>query len=291
MNKNRGLGKGLGALIPELEEENLDAQQVVDINLITPNPYQPRKEFSDEKLNELAESIRIHGVIQPLLVREHQGKYQLIAGERRLRASKLVGLTEVPIVIKDMTDQVMMEVALVENLQREDLNPIEEAEAYRLLMEEFKLTQDEIAKRVGRSRPAIANTLRLLNLPLEIQSDLAKGTLTMGHARPILSLRTAEDQLKAWQTIQNNQLTVRQTEEMVRQIIDPANVSRETKQTSQKQDTKINRDPNLLQLEEELQLSLGTKVNIKPEKNGGKIEINYYSNEDFERLYEKLIQV
>jgi ParB family chromosome partitioning protein len=291
MNKNRGLGKGLGALIPELEEENLDAQQVVDINLITPNPYQPRKEFSEEKLNELAESIRIHGVIQPLLVREHQGKYQLIAGERRLRASKLVGLTEVPIVIKDMTDQVMMEVALVENLQREDLNPIEEAEAYRLLMEEFKLTQDEIAKRVGRSRPAIANTLRLLNLPLEIQSDLAKGTLTMGHARPILSLRTAEDQLKAWQTIQNNQLTVRQTEEMVRQIIDPANVSRETKQTSQKQDTKINRDPNLLQLEEELQLSLGTKVNIKPEKNGGKIEINYYSNEDFERLYEKLIQV
>ncbi len=290
MNKNRGLGKGLGALIPELEEENLDAQQVVDINLIVPNPYQPRKEFSDEKLNELAESIRIHGVIQPLLVREHNGKFQLIAGERRLRASKLVGLTEVPIVIRDMTDQVMMEVALVENLQREDLNPIEEADAYRRLMEEFKLTQDEIAKRVGRSRPAIANTLRLLNLPSIVQSDLAKGTLTMGHARPLLSLKTAEEQLQVWQTIQKDQLSVRQTEELIRQIIDSANVSRETKKTNQKSEVKINRDPNLMQLEEDLQLSLGTKVIIKPVGVGGKIEINYYSDEDFERLCERLIQ-
>lgn len=290
MNKTRGLGKGLGALIPELEEENLEAQQVVDINLIVPNPYQPRKEFSDEKLNELAESIRIHGVIQPLLVREYQGKYQLIAGERRLRASKLVGLTEVPIVIREMTDQIMMEVALVENLQREDLNPIEEAEAYRRLMEEFKTTQDEIAKRVGRSRPAIANTLRLLNLPSEIQSDLAKGTLTMGHARPLLGLKTPEEQIKVWQTIQNEKLSVRQTEEMVKQLIDPSNVSRETKKANKKQETDSNRDPNILQIEEELQLSLGTKVVIKPGGIGGKIEINYYSDEDFERLYERLIQ-
>lgn len=291
MNKNRGLGKGLGALIPELEEENLEAQQVVDINLIVPNPYQPRKEFSDEKLNELAESIRIHGIIQPLLVREYQGKYQLIAGERRLRASKLVGLTEIPIVVREMTDQVMMEVALVENLQREDLNPIEEAEAYRRLMEEFKTTQDEIAKRVGRSRPAIANTLRLLNLPLEIQSDLAKGTLTMGHARPLLSLKTTEEQLRFWEIIQKEQLTVRQTEEMIKQTIDPTTtVSRETNKSNKQQNVKANRDPNLLQMEEELQLSLGTKVVIKPEKVGGKIEINYYSDEDFERLCERLIQ-
>ncbi len=290
MNKNRGLGKGLGALIPELEEENLDAQQVVNIDLIVPNPYQPRKEFSDEKLNELAESIRIHGVIQPLLVREYQSKYQLIAGERRLRASKLVGLTEVPIVIREMTDQIMMEVALVENLQREDLNPIEEAEAYRRLMDEFKLTQDEIAKRVGRSRPAIANTLRLLNLPSVVQSDLAKGTLTMGHARPLLSLKTAEEQIQVWQTIQTDQLSVRQTEELIRTIIDPTNVSRETKKPNQKSDTKTSRDPNLTEIEDELQLSLGTKVLIKPSGVGGKIEINYYSNEDFERLYERLIQ-
>lgn len=290
MNKNRGLGKGLGALIPELEEDNLEAQQVVDINLIVPNPYQPRKEFSDEKLNELAESIRIHGIIQPLLVREYQGKYQLIAGERRLRASKLVGLTEVPIVIREMTDQVMMEVALVENLQREDLNPIEEAEAYRRLMEEFKITQDEIAKRVGRSRPAIANTLRLLNLPLEIQSDLAKGTLTMGHARPLLSLKAPEEQLRFWKIIQEEQLTVRQTEEMIRQAVDQTDVSRETKRSTKQQKANISRDPNLLQIEEELQLSLGTKVVIKPDKIGGKIEINYYSDEDFERLCERLIQ-
>lgn len=288
MNKNRGLGKGLGALIPELEEENFDSQQVVDINLIMPNPYQPRKEFSDEKLNELAESIRIHGVIQPLLVREYQGKYQLIAGERRLRASKLVGLTEVPIVIREMTDQIMMEVALVENLQREDLNPIEEAEAYRRLMDEFKLTQDEIAKRVGRSRPAIANTLRLLNLPQIVQSDLAKGTLTMGHARPLLSLKTAEEQIQIWQTIQNDQLSVRQTEELIRQIIEPDNVSRETKKANQKSETKSIRDPNIIEIEDELQLSLGTKVLIKPAGVGGKIEINYYSDEDFERLCERL---
>lgn len=290
MNKNRGLGKGLGALIPELEEENLEAQQLVDINLIVPNPYQPRKEFSDEKLNELAESIRLHGVIQPLLVREFQGKYQLIAGERRLRASKLVGLTEVPIVIREMNDQTMMEVALVENLQREDLNPIEEAEAYRRLMEEFSLTQEEIAKRVGKSRPAIANTLRLLNLPSIVQSELAKGTLTMGHARPLLSLDSAEEQIRIWQKIQKEQLSVRQTEELIKQLNNPQGVSRETKKQNQNVIVKSDRDPNLLEIEEELQLSLGTKVVIKPMGNGGKIEISYFSIEDFERICEKLIQ-
>lgn len=291
MNKNRGLGKGLGALIPELEEEeNLDAQQLVDINLIVPNPYQPRKEFSDEKLNELAESIRLHGVIQPLLVREFQGKYQLIAGERRLRASKLVGLTEVPIVIREMTDQTMMEVALVENLQREDLNPIEEAEAYRRLMEEFSLTQEEIAKRVGKSRPAIANTLRLLNLPSIVQSELAKGTLTMGHARPLLSLNSTEEQIRVWQKIQNDQLSVRQAEELIKQLNNPDGVPRETKKQNQNVKTKSSRDPNLLELEDELQLSLGTKVIIKPIGSGGKIEISYFSDEDFERICEKLTQ-
>lgn len=290
MSKNRGLGKGLGALIPELDEENLDSQQVVDINLIVPNPYQPRKEFSDEKLNELAESIRLHGIIQPLLVRDFQGKYQLIAGERRLRASKLVGLTEVPIVIREMTDQTMMEVALVENLQREDLNPIEEAEAYRRLMDDFSMTQEEIAKRVGRSRPAIANTLRLLNLPSVVQSDLAKGTLTMGHARPLLSLSSMEEQIRVWQTVQNDQLSVRQTEDLIKQLVNPTDVSRETKKLTQKGETKTNRDPNILELEDELQLSLGTKVIIKPSSAGGKIEINYYSHEDFERLCERLIQ-
>jgi ParB family chromosome partitioning protein len=288
MNKSRGLGKGLGALIPELAEENqnFDAQLEVNIDDIQTNPYQPRKEFVDEKLNELAESIRIHGIIQPLLVREIGNKYQLIAGERRLRAAKLVGLTEVPVVIREMTDQAMMEVALVENLQREDLNPIEEADAYQRLMNEFQLTQDEIAKKVGKSRPAIANTLRLLNLPAEIQTDLAQGTLTMGHARALLSLKTADEQKRIWTQIQVQELSVRETEEFIRQLNTPQIVSRETKKQSAKS-TPV-KDPNVTEIEDELQQVFGTKVIIKPTGSGGKIEIDYYSDEDFERICEKL---
>ena len=235
MNKNRGLGKGLGALIPELEEENLIAQTEVEINLIVPNPYQPRKEFSDEKLTELADSIKVHGIIQPLVVRENAGKYQLIAGERRLRAAKLVGLSTVPVVIKEMSEQTMMEVALVENLQRENLSPIEEAEAYRRLMNEFHLTQDDIAKKVGKSRPAVANTLRLLNLPREVQSDLNSGTLTMGHARSLLSLKTPEEQKKIWNQIKIQGLPVREPEELIRKLVEPPSVSRETKKKNPNQ--------------------------------------------------------
>ncbi|HBE79122.1 MAG TPA: hypothetical protein DDW65_15310 [Firmicutes bacterium] len=288
MNKTRGLGKGLGALIPELAEENqnLETQLEVNINDIQTNPYQPRKEFTDDKLNELAESIRIHGIIQPLLVREIGNKYQLIAGERRLRAAKLVGLNEVPVVIREMTDQAMMEVALVENLQREDLNPIEEADAYQRLINEFQLTQDDIAKKVGKSRPAIANTLRLLNLPNEIQSDLARGTLTMGHARSLLSLKTAEEQKRIWSQIQIQELSVRETEELIRQFNSPPPVSRETKKPAIK--TISSKDPNMIEVEDELQQVLGTKVMIKPTGVGGKIEIDYYSSEDFERICEKL---
>jgi ParB family chromosome partitioning protein len=289
MSKTRGLGKGLGALIPELAEENqsLDAQLEVNINEIQTNPYQPRKEFTDEKLSELAESIKIHGIIQPLLVREiAPDKYQLIAGERRLRAAKLVGLTEVPVVIREMTDQAMMEVALVENLQREDLNPIEEADAYQRLMNEFQLTQDEIAKKVGKSRPAIANMLRLLNLPTEIQTDLAQGTLTMGHARALLSLKTSDEQKRIWTQIQVQELSVRETEEFIRQLNTPPIVSRETKKTVPR--PSAGKDPNMMEIEDELQQVFGTKVVIKPTGSGGKIEIDYYSDEDFERICEKL---
>lgn len=288
MSKSRGLGKGLGALIPELAEENqnFDAQLEVSIDDIQTNPYQPRKEFTDEKLSELAESIKIHGIIQPLLVREIGDKYQLIAGERRLRAAKLVGLTEVPVVVREMTDQAMMEVALVENLQREDLNPIEEADAYQRLMNEFQLTQDEIAKKVGKSRPAIANTLRLLNLPAEIQTDLAQGTLTMGHARALLSLKTSDDQKRIWTQIQVQELSVRETEEFIRQLNTPQIVSRETKKTVIKPSS--SKDPNVVEIEDELQQVFGTKVIIKPTGSGGKIEIDYYSDEDFERICEKL---
>lgn len=286
MNKNRGLGKGLGALIPELEAENTGPSQEVDIELITANPYQPRKEFSDEKLTELSESIREHGVIQPLIVRQVNGKYELIAGERRLRASKLAGLTKVPVVIREMSDETMMEVALVENLQREDLNPIEEAEAYRRLMNEFHLTQEEISKKVGKSRPAIANFLRLLNLPSEIRDDLARGTLTMGHARALLGLKTAEEQKHAWSKIQKQNLSVRETEELIHRLNESPLVSRETKKSATKQNP--SKDPNLLELEEELQQVLGTKVVISPSGSGGKIEIDFYSSEDLERICEKM---
>jgi ParB family transcriptional regulator, chromosome partitioning protein len=289
MNKNRGLGKGLGALIPELaqENQNSDAQLEVNINDIQTNPYQPRKEFIDEKLNELAESIKIHGIIQPLLVRQIGDKYQLIAGERRLRAAKLVGLTEVPVVIREMSDQAMMEVALVENLQREDLNPIEEADAYQRLINEFQLTQDEIAKKVGKSRPAIANTLRLLNLPSEIRNDLGKGTLTMGHARALLSLKTPDEQKRVWGQVQTQELSVRETEDFIRQLNAPPTVSRETKKIPAK--TSLGKDPNVVEIEDELQHVFGTKVIIRATGTGGKIEIDYYSGEDFERICEKLI--
>lgn len=288
MKQNRGLGKGLGALLPELEEENLTAQTHVNIHLIVPNPYQPRKEFSDEKLTELSESIKVHGIIQPLLVREMNGQYQLIAGERRLRAAKLAGLSEVPVVIKDLTDQSMMEIALVENIQRENLNPIEEAEAYRRLMNEFNFTQDDIAKKVGKSRPAIANTLRLLNLPNEVQRDLSGGTLTMGHARALLSLKTEEEQKNVWSRIQAEGLSVRETEELIRKLNEVPVVSRETKKV--KPTSTPEKDPNLLEVEDELQQILGTKVTIKPSGVGGRIEIEYYSSEEFERICEKFFR-
>lgn len=287
MNKTRGLGRGLGALLPDLEEEIKEGpQQELDINLIAPNPYQPRREFSNEKLAELAESIKTHGIIQPLVVRQVDGQYQLIAGERRLRAAKLAGMTQVPVVIKEISEQSMMEVAIVENIQRENLNPIEEAEAYRRLMNEFYLTQDDIAKKVGKSRPAIANTLRLLNLPREVQGDLASGTLTMGHARALLALKSPEEQKNIWVQIQLQQLSVRETEELIRKLNEPSVVSRETK--SSKPSHTSERDPNILLIEEELQQVLGTKVTIREKGSGGKIEIDYYSPEEFERILEKL---
>ncbi|HYH03501.1 MAG TPA: ParB/RepB/Spo0J family partition protein [Bacillota bacterium] len=287
MNKTRGLGRGLGALLPDLEEEVNDGPQLeLDINSIAPNPYQPRREFSNEKLAELSESIKTHGIIQPLVVRQIDGQYQLIAGERRLRAAKLAGLSVVPVVIKEMTEQTMMEVAIVENIQRENLSPIEEAEAYRRLMNEFYLTQDDIAKKVGKSRPAIANTLRLLNLPREVQGDLASGTLTMGHARALLALKSPDEQKNIWAQIQLQQLSVRETEELIRKLNEPPVVSRETKVT--KPTIVSDRDPNMLLIEEELQQVLGTKVTIREKGQGGKIEIDYYSPEEFERILEKL---
>lgn len=292
MSKQRGLGRGLGAFFPEMEEDLLQQSPVeIPIAEIVPNPFQPRREFSPESLEELAESIKTHGVLQPLLVRKVDGKHQLIAGERRLRAAKMAGLFTVPVVLKDIDDRTAMEIALVENLQREDLNPLEEAEAYKKLMDEFQLTQEEIAKTVGKSRSAITNTLRLLNLPEEVRDRLVEKKITPGHARALLGLETSEDQIAACEEILKRDLSVRETEELVRQWA-KGNVSRET---STEPKIPRRKTPGIsLQLQalmEDLTRALGTKVSIKSrgEKKGGRIEIEYYSPEELERIVEILV--
>ena len=216
MSKARGLGRGLGALIPELEVAESEGRLEIPIGQIRANPFQPRREFDPIKLGELAESIREHGVLQPVLLRRMEGGYELVAGERRMRAAEMAGLAKIPAVIGDFADSAMMEIALVENLQREDLNPIEEAEAYRRLLDEFGLTQEEVAQKVGKSRPAIANTLRLLNLPAPVREDLSAGRTTVGHARAILGLKSEGEQLDAWKDVVSSVMSVRETEELVR---------------------------------------------------------------------------
>lgn len=292
MSKARALGKGLGALIPQLEEEDLQNTQEIPVESIEANPYQPRRHFDSESLQELAASIKEHGVLQPLLVRKKGSGYQLIAGERRLRAAKQVGLRTVPVVVKELDDRTIMEIALVENLQREDLNPIEEAEAYRRLMDEFNLTQEEVAKAVGKSRSAIANTLRLLNLPGSIQQMVTNGQLAMGHARALLSLEQPEQQLYISEKIIKEKLSVRETEEIVRQI-HLSGVSRETPEAEERKKQKERQkvDPNLQAIVDDMTRLFGTKVRIKSSGERGKIEIEYYSSEEFERIAEILLSL
>ena len=279
----RGLGKGLGALIPQLEEDELKKTQELPISQIKVNPYQPRKEFDEASLQELADSIREHGIIQPLLVRSYKDHYQLIAGERRWRAAQIVGLKFVPVVIRDYNDQQMMEIALVENLQREDLNPLEEAEAYNKLIQEFGLTQEEVAQKVGKSRPAVANTLRLLQLPEEIKQLVAKNVISMGHARTILSLTDQELQHKVCKEIIEKNLSVRETEELVYSL-QQKNGTRETKKAKPKY-----KDPQWTYLENRLVQHFGTKAMIQPmnkKGKGGKITIEFYSQEELDRILE-----
>lgn len=246
---------------------------------VTPNPYQPRREFNPDKLRELTASIREKGVIQPVVVRPKEGKYELIAGERRLRAAQEIGLEKIPAVIRDVSDGEALEIALIENIQREELNPIDEAEAYRQLINEFTLTQEELAKKVGKDRSTITNFLRLLNLPLAIQDQVADGMLSMGHARALLPIPNEAVQVELSSKIIKQELSVRKTEELVRKLTNP-DVSRET--------VPAERDPNIIAIEEEITESLGTKVTIKPGKDKGRIEIEYYSADDLERLIERL---
>ena len=218
MTKKRGLGKGLGALIPPATSSKTQSSAVeIPIDQISPNPHQPRHAIDQDKLQELASSIREHGLIQPLVVAQAETGYQLIAGERRWRAGKMAGLTAVPVIIKETSPQQMLELAIVENIQRADLNSLEEAEAYAQLISEFGLTQEAVADRVGKSRTAVANTVRLLNLPVEIKEHLAADKISEGHARALLSLKKQADQLKALDKIVSQNLNVRQTEAMVRQ--------------------------------------------------------------------------
>ena len=319
MGRKGGLGKGLGAIFGE-NRSTIPAQPVAKeaavtanenkpqeaaIETITANPYQPRRIFDEEKLRELADSIKEFGIVQPLVVRKKGEAFELVAGERRLRAAKLAGLANVPVVIKDYDDTKMMEIALIENIQRHDLNPIEEAQGLRRLMSEFKLTQEQVAEKVGRSRVAVTNILRLLNLPQEIQNEIINGTLTMGQAKQLLGLPKKEQQLEVAKSIIANGWSSRMTEEVVRKLKEGRQLKivreiieaeKEEKLKTKKSKRKVTEnDVFCRDFESRLVELLGTKVKVlpKPEEDGrqgGTIQIEYYSAEDLERIYEVLQQ-
>ena len=280
MVKRPALGKGIGALLTSASQDGRHKYFVCPVEELKPHHQQPRKTFNDAKMAELVASIREKGVIQPLVVRHTGDHYQIIAGERRWRAAQKAGLTEIPVIIQDVSEDWALEMALIENIQREDLNPIEEAEAYRHLMSNFELSQEEVARRVGRERPTVANALRLLRLPETIQQDVITGQLSMGHARALLPLEGAARIKDARDQIIKKQFSVRQTEALVKKIKGGQGKTAPRK-------AKI--DPELEALAARLQRSLGTKVAIRPQirgGKGGKIEISYYSSEEFERLLE-----
>lgn len=278
MINKRGLGKGLGALIPENEEKIQNAVVDLKITDVEPNDKQPRKAFDDQALTDLAESIKEHGVVQPIIVRQVGNSYQIIAGERRWRASRLAGKKTIPAIVKECSNLEVMELALIENLQREDLNSIEEALAYKSLIEEYNMTQDEISKQIGKSRPAIANSLRLLQLPQEIKEMIASGKITQGHARALLAIEGERKQLDIADKIINQQLNVRQIEKLAKES--------KHKEKNEKPADKYQLEIN--ELEEKLKSFLGTKVTIQHKNNKGKIEIEYYSNEELERIIDLL---
>ncbi len=278
MNKKFGLGKGLGALIREEEttEENSSVLKI-SMNLIKANKDQPRKSFDPEKISELAQSIKEHGVIQPIILNKEEDTYVVIAGERRFRAAKSIGLKEIPAIIMNIDDKEVLEISLIENIQREDLNPIEEAIAYKKLLIDFNLTQEEISKKVSKSRTAITNCMRLLNLDERVQDYLIDGVISEGHGRAILGLNDKETQYEIAQMVIDDSLNVRQTEKLVK------NVENEKKErVIEKQNDIYYKD-----IMNKLENRFGTKVFINSKnKNKGKIEIEYYSEEDFERILE-----
>ncbi|PWH18467.1 MAG: stage 0 sporulation protein J [Anaerolineae bacterium] len=280
MPKRTVLGRGLDALIPAGEESA--ATLFVPIDKIIPNPLQPRAQFKEAELAELAASIKEHGILQPLVVSYDaaQDRYILIAGERRLLAAKQAGLSSVPVIQRQVDERTRLELALVENLQREDLDPLEAAEAYQRLAEQFQLSHEQIAERVGKSRVTITNTLRLLRLPQAVKEALRQGQISEGHARALLALPTPQAQVAALQTILQNDLNVRQTEQLVRKYLGKKSPTSQRKEIS----------PEISSLENQLRQALGTKVNITPrKKGGGMIIIHYYSDEELDHLLQHIL--
>ena len=305
--KTGGLGRGLDALIPNkaggpsketakrtrstVKKEKTEAQEkpaaerLVKISSVEPNLNQPRRHFDEDALMELSESIKQYGVLQPLLVSDKKDYFEIIAGERRWRAAKMAGLKEVPVVVKEFTDQEIVEISLIENIQREDLNPVEEAMAYKRLIDEFHLKQDEIAERVGKSRTAVTNAMRLLKLSEKVQQMLIDEMITAGHARAILSIADKEKQESIAMKVFDEKLSVRETEALVKRMLEPPKTAKKSKFSSAE-------DAIYESLEEKMKSIMGTRVQIHRKKNDkGKIEIEYYSDNDLERIFELLMSI
>ena len=291
MSKKFGLGKGLNALIPEetnlsslgnkiekKEEIKENSSILIDINLIKSNEDQPRKSFDDEKILELAESIKSNGIIQPLVLKREKNEYIIVAGERRWRAAKFIGLKEVPGIVMNLTEKQILEISLIENIQREDLNSIEEALAYKKLIDDFDLTQEELSKRIGRSRVSITNTLRLLNLSTDVQQYIIEGVISEGHGRALLGITNSKEQYELAQTVIDEKFSVRELELLIRKI--------KTTPTKGKQKSSSEVNPYYKDITYKLENYFGTKVNITNKNNKGKIEIEYYSEEDLQRILE-----
>ena len=307
--KKSGLGRGLDALFPEKtvqskpktvktvkeekkvavdtkkssQQETSNGERMMKISMIEPNREQPRKKFDEDALQELSESIKQYGILQPLLVSDKKDYYEIVAGERRWRAAKLAGLKEVPVIVKDFSEQELVEISLIENIQREDLNPVEEAMAYKRLLEEFDLKQDEVAERVSKSRTAVTNSMRLLKLSERVQQMIVDDMISTGHARALLALDDEEQQYILANKIFDEKLSVRETEKLVKALKNP------------KKEVKVQKQEHMFvydNLEEHLKNIIGTKVSVNPKANGkGKIEIEYYSEEELERIYDLIMSI
>ncbi|ALP88878.1 MULTISPECIES: ParB/RepB/Spo0J family partition protein [Clostridium] len=281
MGKKFALGKGLSALIPEdlVESEQQDekGKMLIPLNEIRNDNNQPRKAFDNDKIAELTESIKTHGIIQPLILRKSDdGLYVIVAGERRWRAAKMAGLKDVPAIVMELSEKDVLEISLIENIQRQDLNPIEEASAYKKLLSDFNLTQEDLSKRIGKSRTAITNTMRLMNLDIRVQQYIIEGIITEGHGRALLGIKDKEIQYELSQKVIDENLSVRELERLVKRILEG--------KTSEEKETNNELNPYYKEIKNQLQSYFGTKVNISNKNNKGKIEIEYYSEDDLQRI-------